>query len=244
MKAFKITLLGAALGAAGFICTSCSLEDEENLELIDTSRHFEEIVYAPGSLEQQFVDDANLCTQGDLSVLDSLTERYLSTSRPESEHYLLYQQYGVNRSFEKCAQKVMQTDRTFLSKLINDPVIAALIARDFYLQGSLTDGAYWLQRVINSQGQAQGYTTAGRIFLMKSQTMKTGALLLQTGARLGSKEAEEILMGSINPNSQYYQNVTQMLTREYREKLQSEGKELVIPKSADAPTLEDSSDNP
>ncbi len=244
MKAFKISLACAALCACGLVCTSCSLEDEENLELIDTSRHFEEFVYAPGSLERQFVDDANLCTQGDLSVLDSLVERYISTSRPESEHYLLYQQYGVNRSFEKCAQKVMQTDRSFLGKLINDPVISALIARDFYLQGNLTDGAYWLQRVINSQGQAMGYTTAGRVFLMKSQTMKMGAYMLQAGARLGSKAAEEILMGSIDPNSQHYQNVTQMLAREYRQKLQSEGKELVIPESANLPTLHDSNDNP
>lgn len=159
--------------------------------------------------EGAFILDCLKCVSGDLSVLPSVVSRYEdSWHRQDIPEPLVLQQFRANRAFESCAQKAMQEGHPEgMAAVVTRAGRSARIAQRFYAAGNLTDGAYWLQRVINLQGEAQGLNTAGRIFIQYRSTLTTGAALLQQSARLGNHEASQLLFSLYDPSSYLYQDM-------------------------------------
>ena len=190
------------------ILSGCSIQDETN-ENIKNKTENEEITQI-SDLEQTFIDDANLCVKGDISNLQSIIDRYKKSYRDQNypEPYSL-QKKNANRAFEKCAQKALRLgDSSAFNAMITRPGQAARISRGFYINGNLTEGAFWLQRVINIEGPENGYERAGRIFIQKKETLPIGAKLLEYSARLGSITARQSLYNLTNPSSYAFLQLT------------------------------------
>ena len=92
--------------------------------------------------------------------------------------------------------------------MIIRPARVARIARYFYAMNNPTQGAFWLQRIINTQGEVRGLEVAGRIFIQDTRTIGVGVRLLEQSARLGNRNARQMLLGLMNPGSTYYQEIT------------------------------------
>ena len=225
-KSYRGKLKVLALMLCLLNLSSCSLDDETAEDVIDTSRHLQEESFEAGSLEDLFVKKANKCIAGDLSEIDSLIADYRASFRDRtSSNSLIYQQYTLNRYFEKCAFKALQLQNSkVFEAMLSRPNQCARISQRFYEMGNLSDGAFWLQRVINVQGQAQGYTSAGKIFIMHPKSLSMGAKLLQEGARLGNSEARDTLLSLTRPSTQIYQDVVDTLREDYIQKLKAQGK--------------------
>ena len=76
-------------------------------------------------------------------------------------------------------------DRSAFDSMIIRPARVARIARYFYAMNNPTQGAFWLQRIINTQGEVRGLEVAGRIFIQDTRTIGVGVRLLEQSARLG-----------------------------------------------------------
>ncbi len=200
----------ALLLPCALFLSACSIENtdseertlpEDELYSIELTQH--------SPLQQAFMQDCLKCVLGELSSQDQIIAQYqasyLDDNFPEP---LALQQYMENHFFESCVQKAMQQGKQeAFAALITRPVRAARIAQRFYMEGKLSDGAFWLQRVINLQGEKNGMATAGRIFVSRRETVAIGARLLQQSARLGSHEASQILLSLTMPGSSYYQDL-------------------------------------
>lgn len=206
----KLCCLTAAVLSA-LLFTGCSIDKEEGQEQLvleeDTQRelNFDEL----SELQRTFMRSCLNCVMGDVSELETITKDY-TASRQDKDfpEPLALQQYRTNAAFESCAQKAAQLHHMEPVKaMVTRAGQAARISQRFYAQGKLTDGAFWLQRAINLNGEKNGYATAGRIFVQHRSTIEIGAKLLEQAARLGDHESAQILLGLTDPTSSYYQNL-------------------------------------
>lgn len=175
------------------ILSSCSYKDEteENIVIPDNKVNIEK------SLENSYKDLAKKCiTKGDVVDALELDNLYnLSLNNKDFEKQLLFQQEELSLMHEKCLQKVAhEGHEEFLDKLVLKPHLMGRVSRDFYAKKDYKNGAYWFRKLINNQGEAQGYYTAGMIFVRNPQTLPFGAKLLAESARLGNNYALQMLM--------------------------------------------------
>ncbi|MBU3843612.1 MAG: hypothetical protein H9847_01880 [Candidatus Anaerobiospirillum pullicola] len=200
----------APLGVA-LVLSGCSIEQSDNAEAkIEVTKE----VKNPEEMTpvERFIYDCDQCVLGDISKLSELITTYHSTYTRSNEYTpdsFLYQHIEPTQAFERCAQKAMlEGDRTGFDNMIIRPGRVARIARYFYAQDDATQGAFWLQRIINTQGENHGFEVAGRIFIQDMRTIDVGVRLLEQSARLGNRNARQMLMGLMNPGSSYYQEIT------------------------------------
>lgn len=223
MSAFKSRLLLITLFCLSTgILSGCSIEDETD-ENIKNQGQKEEIPVISG-LKQQFIADANLCVKGDISNLPSVIDRYRKSYRDKNypDPYSL-QEKEANHVFEKCAQKALRLgDASAFNAMITRPGQAARISRAFYIKGKLSEGAFWLQRVVNIEGPESGYERAGRIFIQRKETLPIGAKLLEYSARLGSLTARQTLYNLTNPYSYAFLQLTRDNEDQEEEKTSSQ----------------------
>lgn len=209
-RPLKICLLTAAFGAA-LLCGGCSIDDTESQELLvqdeDEERRidFSEM----SELQREFMISCFKCVMGDVSEINDIVQSYKSSrTDPDFPEPLALQQYRPNAAFESCAQKAAQLHHFEPRQaMVVHAMPAAVLAQKFYAQGSLTDGAFWLQRTINLNGEKEGSAAAGRVFIQHRSTMLIGAQLLEQAARLGDRESASILLSLTDPFSTYYQNL-------------------------------------
>ena len=210
----KATLRLMALATLGgaLVLSGCSIEQSDNAEAkIEVSKAE---VKNPEEMTpvERFIYDCDQCVLGDISKLSELITTYHSTYTRSNEYTpdsFLYQHIEPTQAFERCAQKAMlEGDRTGFDNMIIRPGRVARIARYFYAQDDATQGAFWLQRIINTQGENHGFEVAGRIFIQDMRTIDVGVRLLEQSARLGNRNARQMLMGLMNPGSSYYQEIT------------------------------------
>lgn len=206
LRLTAIATLGVALVLSG-----CSIEQSDNAEAkIEVTKE----VKNPEEMTpvERFIYDCDQCVLGDISKLSELITTYHSTYTRSNEYTpdsFLYQHIEPTQAFERCAQKAMlEGDRTGFDNMIIRPGRVARIARYFYAQDDATQGAFWLQRIINTQGENHGFEVAGRIFIQDMRTIDVGVRLLEQSARLGNRNARQMLMGLMNPGSSYYQEIT------------------------------------
>lgn len=159
-----------------------------------------------------FIAECNKCVRGDIDKLPELIKTYYSSFTP-SNHYepgqFMYQQIKPTQAFEKCAEKAnAMGDKSAFSQLMIRPARIARTARFFYIQKDYRQGAYWIQRLININGEMDGLQVAGRIFIQDMRTIDIGVRLLEQSARLGNREAKQMLLGLMQPGSSYYQSIT------------------------------------
>ncbi len=195
---------------AALLCSSCSIEVVDSQErTLPEDTLYNLRLNSASTPEGQFMTDCLQCIQGDMSKLSRLISSYEASYRDTTcAAPLALQRYRPNLLFESCAQKALQQgDKSAFAAIITRPGRAARIAQRFYSEGNLTDGAFWLQRVVNLLGEKDGLTTAGRIFVQSRSTLSTGARLLEQAARLGSREAAQILLALTMPSSSYYQQL-------------------------------------
>lgn len=196
--------------SATFLISGCSIKDETSqetkIQLTENSSN------KPKTKTQRFIDKCSKCILGDLSELDDIIATYQSSFTPSTNYpkgAFLYQRIAPTQAFERCAQKAMTLGNSsaFNAMIIRQGKIART-ARYFYATNKLTEGAFWLQRIINVKGEMDGLEVAGRIFIQDIRTIGIGVRLLEQSARLGNRNARQMLMGLMNPGSSYYQQIT------------------------------------
>ena len=160
----------------------------------------------------RFILAANRCIAGDLSGLDKLVATYTSSYTKGvkwNDKSFIYQQIKPTQAFEKCAQKASRDgNRSAFNQMYIKQGRIARIARFFYATNQPTEGAFWLQRLVNVKGEMDGLEIAGRLFIQDTRTIAVGVRLLEQSARLGNRNARQLLMGLMNPGSLYYQQIT------------------------------------
>lgn len=192
--------------------TGCSIEQEptedHQIEFTDTSLKNENAI----TPTEKFIAACNKCVLGDISTLPQIIKTYLSTytaSIDYPKNAFTYQYIEPHQAFERCALKAMKEgDSSGYDNLIVRPARIARISRYFYSIDKPTQGAYWLQRIINTQGESHGLEVAGRVFIQHPKTIGVGVRLLEQSARLGNINAKNMLLGLMNPSSSYYQELT------------------------------------
>ncbi len=204
----KLTL-ALILGSTSDL-SGCSLKDAPSQE-IKVQRQ-ELINPKPKTKTQRFINLCSECILGDLSKLDEIVATYQSSFTPKTNYpkgAFLYQKITPTLAFERCAQKAMLLgdNRAFNAMIIRQGKIART-ARYFYATNKPTQGAFWLQRIINVKGEMDGLEVAGRVFIQDIRTIGIGVRLLEQSARLGNRNARQMLMGLMNPGSVYYQQLT------------------------------------
>lgn len=162
----------------------------------------------PTNPNQSFIDLTQKCTLGDLSHLDEILSQYRQSLIDRS---MRLQKYKETSAFELCIQKAsfMHDDRA-QNAIIKQPIICAIISRYFYIQDDPINGSFWMQRVINLQGEVDGYYTLGKIFIQRSQTIAIGANFLLEASRLGNVQAQQNLIDLANPGSFEYQRLIEL----------------------------------
>lgn len=214
----KATALSASASAAllsivlalGF--SGCSIEQEpaedHQIELSAAALKDEQAL----TPSEKFISACNKCVLGDTTVLPQLIKTYLSTYTASIDYpkdAFTYQHLETTQAFERCALKAKQDgDNSGFESLIVRPARIARVARYFYAVDNPTQGAYWLQRIINTQGESRGLEVAGRIFIQHPKTIAIGVRLLEQSARLENTNARNMLLGLMNPSSSYYQELT------------------------------------
>lgn len=205
----------ASLSALGLaLCLSlngCSIanedETEQKIEVTETKKTEQEMTPV-----EKFIAECDRCVLGDISHLPELIATYQSTYTGRTDYTpesFTYQHLEPTLAFERCAQKAAQEgDRSAFDSMIIRPARVARIARYFYAMNNPTQGAFWLQRIINTQGEVRGLEVAGRIFIQDTRTIGVGVRLLEQSARLGNRNARQMLLGLMNPGSTYYQEIT------------------------------------
>ena len=205
----------ASLSALGLaLCLSlngCSIanedETEQKIEVTETKKTEQEMTPV-----EKFIAECDRCVLGDISHLPELIATYQSSYTGRTDYTpesFTYQHLEPTLAFERCAQKAAQEgDRSAFDSMIIRPARVARIARYFYAMNNPTQGAFWLQRIINTQGEVRGLEVAGRIFIQDTRTIGVGVRLLEQSARLGNRNARQMLLGLMNPGSTYYQEIT------------------------------------
>lgn len=212
---FRVLLVLAL--ASSFVLSACSIKDETTQE-----ERVSESVLAKRpegkTKTQRFINKCSDCILGDISEIEDIIDTYLSTYTALTNYpkgSFLYQRIAPTLAFERCAQKalLLGDDRAFKRMLIRQGQIART-ARYFYATNRYSDGAFWIQRIINVRGEMDGLEVAGRIFIQDIRTIGVGVRLLEQSARLGNRNARQMLMGLMNPGSVYYQQLTRNSTRD------------------------------
>lgn len=207
---YQLKLTLALILGSTIVLSGCSIKDETSQE-IKVQRH-ELINPKPKTKTQRFINLCSECILGDLSKLDEIVATYQSSFTPKTNYpkgAFLYQKITPTLAFERCAQKAMLLgdNRAFNAMFIRQGKIART-ARYFYATNKPTQGAFWLQRIINVKGEMDGLEVAGRVFIQDIRTIGIGVRLLEQSARLGNRNARQMLMGLMNPGSVYYQQLT------------------------------------
>lgn len=207
---YQLKLTLALILGSTIVLSGCSIKDETSQE-IKVQRQ-ELINPQPKTKTQRFINLCSECILGDLSKLDEIVATYQSSFTPKTNYpkgAFLYQKIAPTQAFERCAQKAMLLgdNRAFNAMIIRQGKIART-ARYFYATNKPTQGAFWLQRIINVRGEMDGLEVAGRIFIQDIRTIGIGVRLLEQSARLGNRNARQMLMGLMNPGSVYYQQLT------------------------------------
>lgn len=207
---YQLKLTLALILSSTIVLSGCSIKDETSQE-IKVQRH-ELINPKPKTKTQRFINLCSECILGDLSKLDEIVATYQSSFTPKTNYpkgAFLYQKITPTLAFERCAQKAMLLgdNRAFNAMFIRQGKIART-ARYFYATNKPTQGAFWLQRIINVKGEMDGLEVAGRVFIQDIRTIGIGVRLLEQSARLGNRNARQMLMGLMNPGSVYYQQLT------------------------------------
>lgn len=192
--------------------SACSIKDETSEELRVKPDDSISLYDNPQNDEEQFIHDAIICIQGDLSGVDKLIATYKSSFLPGTnykEGSFKYQRILPTKAFEKCAEKAASMgNRTVFSNMFITQGKIVRSARYFYAVGEPTQGAFWLQRLVNVKGEVDAYEIAGRIFIQDIRTLKIGVKLLEQSARMGNRNARQLLLGLMNPGSLYYHQIT------------------------------------
>lgn len=204
----SLSALGLALSLS---LNGCSIanedETEQKIEVTETKKTEQEMTPV-----EKFIADCDRCVLGDIRHLPELIATYQSTYTGRTDYTpesFTYQHLEPTLAFERCAQKAAQEgDRSAFDSMIIRPARVARIARYFYAMNNPTQGAFWLQRIINTQGEVRGLEVAGRIFIQDTRTIGVGVRLLEQSARLGNRNARQMLLGLMNPGSTYYQEIT------------------------------------
>lgn len=207
---YQLKLTLALILGSTIVLSGCSIKDETSQE-IKVQRQ-ELINPKPKTKTQRFINLCSECILGDLSKLDEIVATYQSSFTPKTNYpkgAFLYQKITPTLAFERCAQKAMLLgdNRAFNAMFIRQGKIART-ARYFYATNKPTQGAFWLQRIINVKGEMDGLEVAGRVFIQDIRTIGIGVRLLEQSARLGNRNARQMLMGLMNPGSVYYQQLT------------------------------------
>lgn len=207
---YQLKLTLALILGSTIVLSGCSIKDETSQE-IKVQRH-ELINPKPKTKTQRFINLCSECILGDLSKLDEIVATYQSSFTPKTNYpkgAFLYQKITPTLAFERCAQKAMLLgdNRAFNAMFIRQGKIART-ARYFYATNKPTQGAFWLQRIVNVKGEMDGLEVAGRVFIQDIRTIGIGVRLLEQSARLGNRNARQMLMGLMNPGSVYYQQLT------------------------------------
>lgn len=213
----SLSCLASGLGLVAIVSfplllSGCSIEDTASEEIKLQPDTIIETNLNSSDPAVRFIAECNKCIRGDLSNLQQLIETYHSTftsSTTFAPNQFLYQRVEPTQAFEKCAEKAKAMgDNSAFSQLIVRPARISRIARFFYIKKEYAQGAFWLQRVININGEQNGLYTAGRIFIQDIRTIDIGVKLLEQSARLGNREARQMLLGLMQPGSSYYQSIT------------------------------------
>lgn len=191
----------------------CTIEDDVAEDMLVKTDEMEYSVDDTDAERAAFLVECHKCIQGDLSNLPWIIKTYHS-SFTASKNYkpgqFKYQYITSTQAYEKCAEKAKAMgDNSAMSQLIIRPARSARISRYFYIYNDYIQGAYWLQRLVNINGEKDGYYTAGRIFIQDMRTISIGVQLLERSARLGNREARQMLLGLMQPGSSYYHSITQ-----------------------------------
>lgn len=201
-----------AIVSLPLLLSGCSIEDTASEEIKLQPDTIIESELDSTDPTVRFIAECNKCIRGDLSNLQQLIETYHSTftaSTNFAPDQFLYQRVEPTQAFEKCAEKAkVMGDNSAFSQLIVRPARIARISRFFYIKKEYAQGAFWLQRIININGEQNGLYTAGRIFIQDIRTIDIGVKLLEQSARLGNREARQMLLGLMQPGSSYYQSIT------------------------------------
>lgn len=209
LKASKLGLLAASLA---FVLSGCSIEDIASEEIKLQSDSVIESNLNSSDPTVRFIAEAEKCVQGDISNLQQLIQTYYSTftnSTNYSPTQFMYQRVEPTLAFEKCAEKAQAMgDNSAMSQVIIRPARIARISRYFYIQKEYAQGAFWLQRLVNMNGEKDGLYVAGRVFIQDIRTINIGVRLLEQSARLENREARQMLLGLLQPGSSYYQSIT------------------------------------
>lgn len=219
MGCAKITFVSCAAIAAAMLLSSCSIRDETSDEILVQEESEEIVLKKPRTKSEFFIQKCIECAAGDLTNLAEIVETYQSTFTNSTDYpsnAFLYQRINNHQAFENCALKArLEGDTIAFDSMIVQPNKIARIARYFYAYNQPTQGAYWLQRIINIRGEVLGLEVAGRIFIQDIRTIGIGVQLLEQSARLGNRTAGQMLTGLMTPGSPYYNQLTTNNTNDY-----------------------------
>lgn len=219
---YSFLVKSIVLGLCSLLISSCSIQQEDTQEKKVSIE--EKTLDQIDSPVEAFIFECDKCIRGDLSRLDDIIVAYQSTITKGIDYHpysFAYQQIKPTQSFEQCAQKAQQLGHPeAFAAIVLRPALNARIARYFYTKGEITQGAYWLQRLVNMRGEKNAYEIAGRVFIQDPRTISIGARMLAQSARLGNKNAQQMLLGLMSPGSLYYQQIT---TVDNLDNLTSEG---------------------
>lgn len=211
---FRLSKLSLVLlSCIAWSIQGCSIENVVSDEIKITQSDKDIPQFDASDPASVFLFECNKCIQGDLSNLPWIIKTYHSSftaSREYKPGQFQYQYIVPTQAFEKCAEKAKAMgDPSAFNQLLIKPARISRIARYFYIKKDYTQGAYWIQRVININGEKDGLYTAGRIFIQDMRTISIGVKLLEQSARLGNREARQMLLGLLQPGSTYYYSITQ-----------------------------------
>lgn len=188
----------------------CALEDETAEKIVVPVEEKQEY---SSKAEETFTEYAKKCTTGDMSAAPKVVRMYVSslqtddfdknTALPELEDSSVleyevkpyeYQKVNTNLIYEMCIQKaVSEGHQEYLNYFVSRGTVSAKIARQFYSEDLINDGAYWSRRVTNLLGLKTGYYIMGRLFCNNEKTFAIGADLLKESAKLGDENAKQYL---------------------------------------------------
>lgn len=200
------------------LLNGCSIRDETSEEIMVEEQSEEIVLKKPRTKTEFFIQKCIECAAGDLTYLDEIVETYNSTFTNTTDYphgAFLYQRMKPTQAFESCALKALiEGNRMPYDNIIVRPNKIARVARYFYAYNQPTQGAYWLQRIVNIRGEVNGLEVAGRVFIQDPRTIGIGVQLLEQSARLGNRAAGQMLTGLMTPGSPYYQQLTTNTTKD------------------------------
>lgn len=200
------------------LLNGCSIRDETSEEIMVEEQGEEIVLKKPRTKTEFFIQKCIECAAGDLTYLDEIVETYNSTFTNTTDYphgAFLYQRMKPTQAYESCALKALiEGNRMPYDNIIVRPNKIALVARYFYAYNQPTQGAYWLQRIVNIRGEVNGLEVAGRVFIQDPRTIGIGVQLLEQSARLGNRAAGQMLIGLMTPGSPYYQQLTTNTTKD------------------------------